>query len=170
VIPAALAVHRATLADAAVMSAIHATCFSPPWDEAAMARFLARPGTLCLMGAAAEIMATPAGLLIARPAADEAELLTLSVAPPCRRAGLGRALLKQAIGDLRVSGATQLFLEVDEANEAALALYRAFGARPVGRRSGYYESGANAVIFSLALSESPSDDGQIAEGPHYDQR
>ena len=91
--PAALAVHRATPADAAVMSAIHATCFNPPWDEAAMAQFLASPGVLCLMGAAAEIMATPAGLLIARRAADEAELLTLAVAPPCRGAGLGRALL-----------------------------------------------------------------------------
>jgi ribosomal-protein-alanine N-acetyltransferase len=168
--PAALAVHRATPADATVMSAIHATCFSPPWDEAAMAQFLASPGVLCLMGAAAEVMATPAGLLIARRAADEAELLTLAVTPPCRRTGLGRALLKQAIGDLRASGATRLFLEVDESNEAALALYRPFGARPVGRRPAYYKSGANALIFSLALSESPSDDGQIAEEPHDDQR
>jgi [ribosomal protein S18]-alanine N-acetyltransferase len=164
------AVHRATPTDAAVMSAIHASCLSPGWDEATMSQFLVSPGVLCLMGAVAEIMATPGGLLIARRADDEAELLTLAVAPPCRRAGLGRALLKQAIGDLRTSGATQLFLEVDEGNEAALALYRAFGARPVGRRPGYYESGANALIFSLALSESPSDDGQIAEEPHDDQR
>jgi len=166
----ALAVHRAAPADAALMAAIHATCFSPPWDEAAMMQFLTSPGVLCLIGAAAEIVAAPAGLLIARRAADEAEILTLAVAPPCRRAGLGRALLAQAIGDLRTSGARQLFLEVDEGNAAALALYRAFGARPVGRRPGYYKSGANAVIFSLALSESASDDGQIAEEPHEDQR
>jgi len=166
----ALAVHRATPADAALMAVIHATSFTPPWDEAAMAQFIASPGALCLIGAAAEIVAAPSGLLIARRAADEAELLTLAVAPPCRRAGLGRALLKQAIADLRASGARQLFLEVDEGNEAALALYRAFGAHPVGRRPGYYESGANAVIFSLALSESPSDDGQIAEEPHDHQR
>lgn len=165
-----LAVHRATPADATVMSAIHARCFSPGWDAAAMAQFLASPGVLCLMGAAAAIMASPGGLLIARRADNEAELLTLAVVPPCRRAGLGRALLEQAVGDLRASGATQLFLEVDEGNEAALALYRAFGARPVGHRPGYYESGANALIFSLALSESPSDDGQIAEEPHDDQR
>ena len=168
--PAVLAVHRASPADAAVMSAIHATCFSPPWDEAAMVRLLASPGVLCLIGATAEIVASPAGLLIARRAADEAELLTLAVTPPCRLAGLGRALLERAIADLRASGARQLFLEVDEGNAAALALYRTFGARRVGRRPGYYESGANAVIFSLALSESPSDDGQIAEEPHDDQR
>jgi ribosomal-protein-alanine N-acetyltransferase len=164
------AVHRATPADAAIMAAIHATCFTRPWDEAAMAQFISSPGVLCLIGSAAEIVAMPAGLLIARRAADEAELLTLAVTPPCRGAGLGRALLERAICDLRASGATQLFLEVDEGNEAALALYRAFGARPVGRRPGYYESGANAVIFSLALSESASDDGQIAEEPHDDQR
>lgn len=168
--PVVLAVHRATPADAAIMAAIHATSFTPAWDESAMAQFLASPGVLCLIGSAAEIAATPAGLLIARCTADEAELLTLAVAPSCRRAGLGRALLEKAIADLRASGARQLFLEVDEGNVAALALYRAFGARPVGHRPGYYESGANAAIFSLALLEAPSDDGQIAEEPHDDQR
>jgi ribosomal-protein-alanine N-acetyltransferase len=166
----ALAVHRAAPADTAIMAAIHATCFSPPWNEAAMSRLLASPGVLCLIGATAEIVASPAGLLIARRAADEAELLTLAVAPPCRHAGLGRALLERAIADLRASGARQLFLEVDEGNAAAIALYRAFGARPVGKRPGYYESGANAVIFSLALSDSAFDYGQIAEKPHDDQR
>jgi len=166
----AFAVHRATPADAAIMAAIHATCFSPPWDEAAMAQLLASAGVLCLMGATTEIVASPAGLLIARHAADEAELLTLAVAPPCRRAGLGRALFEKAIADLRASGARRLFLEVDEGNAAALALYRAFGACPVGQRPGYYESGASAVIFSLALSDSASDDGQIGEKPHDDQR
>jgi len=166
----ALAMHRAAPADAPIMAAIHATCFSPPWNEAVMSQLLASPGVLCLIGATAEIVASPAGLLIARRAADEAELLTLAVAPPCRHAGLGRALLERAIADLRASGARQLFLEVDEGNAAAIALYRAFGARPVGKRPGYYESGANAVIFSLALSDSAFDYGQIAEKPHDDQR
>lgn len=167
---AALAVHRATLTDAAMMAAIHATSFPSPWDEAAMTQFVASPGVLCLIGSATEIVATPAGLLIARRAADEAELLTLAVAPHGRRAGLGRALLEQAIRDLRASGARQLLLEVDEGNDAALALYRSLGANKVGHRRGYYESGANAVIFSLALSDSPSDDGPIAEEPHDHQR
>jgi ribosomal-protein-alanine N-acetyltransferase len=92
-----------------------------------------------------------AGLLIARKVADEAEILTFGVAPACRRMGLGRALLEAAIAALRSSGAKQLFLEVEEGNEPAVQLYRAFGAVPVGKRAGYYEHGADAAIFSLAL-------------------
>ena len=60
-------------------------------------------------------------------------------------------MLEVAIFALRESGTKQLFLEVDKGNEAALALYRALGAQPVGGRAGYYEDGADAAIFSLAL-------------------
>jgi len=172
--PVTRTIHRALPADAGLMAAIHASCFARPsdrpWDEAAMAQFIASPGVLCLLGAATHVVAAPAGLLIARRAADEAELLTLGVTPACRRAGLGRALLTKALADLRASGAGTLFLEVDENNEAALGLYRSLGARPVGRRPGYYESGADAAIFSLALSDRPSDDGEITDEPHEDQR
>jgi ribosomal-protein-alanine N-acetyltransferase len=71
-------------------------------------------------------------------------------------------LLQRAIEQLHASGVSNLFLEVADGNEAALDLYRALGAVPVGRRPSYYESGADATIFSLALSDSGSDDGQIA--------
>src|SRR5262249_37794869 len=117
------------------MAAIHRVCFAKAWDEAAMAQFLASPDTICLIGSIADDSGgVVGGLLIARKAADEAELLTLGVAPACRHAGLGRALLEAAIAALRGSGATRLFLEVDETNQAALALYRSLGAEPVGRR------------------------------------
>ncbi len=66
-------------------------------------------------------------------------------------AGLGRALLQEAISLLRASGAKRLYLEVEDGNEAALKLYRGVGAVPVGKRPGYYEHGADAAIFSLAL-------------------
>ena len=173
--PAELTVQRARPADAGLMAALHASCFGDrpcdrPWDETAMAQFIAGPGVLCLIGSLIAENAVPGGLLIARVAADEAEILTLGVAPACRRAGLGRALLGRAVDDLRASGATQLFLEVDEANVPALALYRALGARAVGRRPGYYASGADAAIFSLALSEQRSDDGQSLEESREHQR
>ena len=59
--------------------------------------------------------------------------------------------LATAIDALRKAGAKQLFLEVDEANEAARSLYQSLGAVAVGRRPRYYEHGADADIFSLAL-------------------
>jgi ribosomal-protein-alanine N-acetyltransferase len=160
--PAVVSVSPATQADAGLMAALHAVCFDRPWDETAMAQFIAGPGTLCLIGFAGDGAPAPTGLLIARRAADEAELLTLGVIPSGRRLGVASALLTEAIGQLCASGARTLFLEVADGNDGALYLYRSLGAVPVGRRPSYYESGVDATIFSLALSDSGSDDGQIA--------
>jgi ribosomal protein S18 acetylase RimI-like enzyme len=44
-----------------------------------------------------------------------------------------------------------LFLEVEPGNAPALRLYESFGAVRVGERKAYYEHGADAAIFSLAL-------------------
>jgi len=133
------------------MASLHAHCFEKAWDAEAMAIFIRGPGTVCLIGFADDDAKMPGGLLIARHAADEAELLTIGVVPGCRRAGLGRALLNHARAALSSRGAMQLFLEVDEKNAAALGLYRAAGAEQVGCRERYYESGADAAIFSLDL-------------------
>jgi [ribosomal protein S18]-alanine N-acetyltransferase len=169
--PLDIKIAQATPLDAGLMAAIHATCFARPWDDASMAQFIAGPGTACLIGSVVDSSgATAAGFLIARRAADEAELLTLGVAPACRRAGLGRALLETAVAQLRSAGATRLFLEVEDGNAAALSLYRAFGASPVGRRKRYYETGSDAAIFSLALSDPRSDDGLVVDDSREDQR
>jgi len=134
------------------MTAIHRECFVNAWNEATMAQFLASPNVLCLIGSVADDSGgVVGGLLIARKAADEAELLTLGVAPACRHTGLGRALLEAAIAALRDSGDKCLFLEVEEGNDAAVELYRSLGATAIGRRARYYEHGADAAIFSLAL-------------------
>jgi ribosomal-protein-alanine N-acetyltransferase len=138
--------------DARVLAALHRECFQRPWDEAAMAQFTSAPATLCLIGSVGDgVSSVVGGLLIARKADDEAEILTFGVAPPCRNQGLGRALLQTAVERLRASGAKRLFLEVADGNEAALRLYRSCGAAPVGRRQVYYDHGADAAIFSLAL-------------------
>ncbi len=155
-------IYRAGPADAAVLAAIHGACFSKGWDAHTMSRFVTTPGVICLIGAPTHETAPPAGLLIAQVAADEAELLTIGVVPAHRREGLGRALFIYAISELSASGATQLFLEVDQANTAAVALYSSLSAEQVGRRERYYESGADAAIFSLALCHPPSDDGRTS--------
>jgi [ribosomal protein S18]-alanine N-acetyltransferase len=147
-----IVIDRATPLDAGLMAALHRSCFPRPWDEAAMATFIASPDTLCLLGSVNhQTEPAPAGFLIARKAADEAELLTLAVVPGRRRAGVARALLTAAMAMLAESGAKQLLFEVEEGNDAAVEIYRSLGATVVGRRARYYEHGADAVIFSLAL-------------------
>ena len=138
--------------DAGVLASLHQTCFARSWDQAAMAQFTASPEVLCLIGSVAGgAEGAPAGFLIAQKTGEEAEILTFGVAPSCRNMGLGRALLQTATELLRASGTKRLFLEVETGNEAALRLYRSFGGEAVGRRTGYYEHGADAAIFSLAL-------------------
>ena len=146
----AIAVRMALPSDAATLASIHARSFARAWDEAAMAQFLGVPGVLALV-ASTKREGPAQGFLLARAASDEAEILTLGVLPTHRRQGLARALLAEAVAGLRRAGGRCLFLEVEAGNEAALALYRSLGAVAVGRRPGYYEHGADAAIFSLAL-------------------
>ena len=153
--PVKTLVLQASPQDAPLLARLHAHCFDKAWDAEAMATFIRGPGTVCLIGFAGDDSPMPGGLLIARSAADEAELLTIGVAPACRHLGLGRALLAHAVAALAAVGTKRFFLEVDETNDAAIALYHAIGAKPVGRREGYYESGAAAAIFSLDLESCP---------------
>jgi ribosomal-protein-alanine N-acetyltransferase len=141
---------RAELADAPLCAAIHAASFPRGWESSDFDPFLAAPACLALL-AVPDNEPAPEGLLLARIAADEAELITLCVAPAHRRRGLARALLAAAMTALRDAGARRLYLEVEEGNEAALGLYRSLGAVPAGRRPGYYAEGKDAAIFSLAL-------------------
>ena len=146
-----ISIREAALADAAIMAAIHSTCFPRCWDEAAMTQLLAEPLCLSLL-AATQGESPPQAFVIVRGVADEAELLTLAVLPDNRRQGLARALVGASSAACREAGAKQLFFEVEDGNDAALRLYRSFGAVAVGSRPAYYENGANAAILSLALS------------------
>ncbi len=87
------------------------------------------------------------GLVLARLAADEGEILTLGVLPSARRQGLGGALLQRAIAEAESS---VWFLEVSAANTAALCLYGAAGFAECGRRRGYYGAGQDALLLKRA--------------------
>jgi tRNA threonylcarbamoyladenosine biosynthesis protein TsaB len=128
--------------DPASLAALHGACFPEAWTAPAIAQLLATPGTFAFAGAQ--------GFILVRAAADEAEILTIAVAPEARRRGLGRALLDAAAAHAVSLGAQRLFLEVSTANDAALALYRGAGFAQAGLRKGYY-NGQDALILSRTL-------------------
>ena len=69
---------------------------------------------------------------------DDAHVTTFGVHPDWRRQGIGRQLLLN-LAELAVSiGARRMTLEVRASNEAAQALYQAFGFEVAGRRPRYY--------------------------------
>lgn len=85
------------------------------------------------------------GVVLARAAAGEAEILTIGVHPAARRQGLARALLHVCYGVLPAMGAERLLLEVAVDNGPALALYRSEGFAAVGRRPRYYRRGRDRI-------------------------
>jgi [ribosomal protein S18]-alanine N-acetyltransferase len=121
--------------DAVDCSALHATGFAHPWSASEFETLLADASCLCV---GVETKAVLAGYLMSRIASDEAEILTVVVAPALRRFGCAQRLLLDHLARLAARGVINVFLEVDAENEAALALYLRNGFQEVGRRKAYY--------------------------------
>ncbi len=134
-LPGLWTIRTLSAADAAVLAALHGGGFDDPWTVATFAGLLALPGTFGFVAIAKD---TPAGFVLARAAADEAEILTLAVAAGSRRRGLGTMLVNHAIATAAEAGAARMFLEVAEDNTAGQGLYRALGFAEIGRRPAYY--------------------------------
>lgn len=131
-----------------LFAALHARCFSDSWDAGAMAGLLSSSG---VTGLVIEAGGAPAGLILVRTVADEAEILTLGVCPQARRGGLGAALLEAAMTAARAARCVTLFLEVSEANTPAAALYAQAGFIETGRRAKYYRDGSDARLLARSL-------------------
>jgi len=131
------------VAGAHALAALHVACFPDPWDAAAISALLVTPGTFAY--------AHDDGFVLARAAGEEAEILTLAVAPAARGRGLGRGLLQAAIARARELGAKTMFLEVGADNPAALALYAGLGFTKCGMRKGYYGGTSDALVLKLPL-------------------
>ncbi len=138
----------ARMGDAATMAAVAAVAVPPGgevWDARAIASLLALPGCFGLLDG-------DGAMLLARVAADEAEILTLGVRPELRRQGRARRLLAAAEAKAWALGARTLFLEVAVGNSAARALYTASGFTLVGRRRCYYVDGGDALVLAKRIT------------------
>ncbi|TIX76227.1 MAG: GNAT family N-acetyltransferase, partial [Mesorhizobium sp.] len=65
--------------------------------------------------------------------------------------GLGWQLMDAVLRELHAQRAEALFLEVDETNVAAIALYRRLGFREVGKRANYYRSPEHGPTGALVM-------------------
>jgi ribosomal-protein-alanine N-acetyltransferase len=135
--------------DAPALADLHARAFETPWDADAIEGALGSPGAF---GLAAWDGEAPAGFILARAIAGEAEILTLAVDPDLRRRGIGRALLAASLALGAHGGASAAFLEVEVGNEAAIGLYERAGFALAGRRRAYYANGHDALVYRLDLN------------------
>ena len=136
-------------ADLESLARLHLHCFAEDaWDAAALASILAMKGAEARLAEEADQVL---GLLFAVILRDEAEILTLGVAPRTRRRGIARLLLGDLFAHARTLGARRVVLEVAADNSAALALYESIGFRTVGLRHAYYHRENGPAIDAWLL-------------------
>ncbi len=131
-------IRKADLDAHETLSALHGMCFSDPWSVEEFRSLLAAANIYAFTAQDADGTEGNSGFILFRHAADEAEIITLGVAPSQRRKGVAGALLSGAVAALETDNIKWLFLEVAEDNAAALGFYRSHGFVEVGRRAGYY--------------------------------
>jgi ribosomal-protein-alanine N-acetyltransferase len=139
---------------ASAVSSLHRASFARGWDQPDVALMLADRAVIA-DGLFLNGQRRPSGFIMSRLASDEAEILSIALDPDWRGRGLSARLLAHHLPELQRRGAARLFLEVEEGNAPALALYRKAGFSIVGAREGYYAkpdgSRARAHVMRLDL-------------------
>ena len=124
------------------LAQIHKLCFpDKPWSESDFAD---------LKKSGCEIIASENGFIVWRVAADEAEIISIGVAPDARRNGIAETMIFLMEQELKKQSIVNVFLEVSEVNTPAKNLYKKCGFKPTGRRPKYYD-GTDAIIMSKGL-------------------
>lgn len=142
------ALSEAAPRDAAAIAGLHAVSFQRGWGEDEIHGLLVDRAVITHR---AMIGRTLVGFILSRLIGDEAEILSVAMAPASRGRGFARPLLDLHLRRLAGLGARAVFLEVDEHNVAACRLYRRAGFAEVGRRQGYYDNGAAALVLRRDL-------------------
>lgn len=143
-------------ADSEMLATLHEEDFARPWTEDEFESLLVQENVFGFAAVEEGVAgARPVGFVLARLAAGEAEILTVTVTRAFRRRGIGHALMDAVLRTLHGERAEVLFLEVDEKNRAAIALYRRLGFREAGRRPDYYRGSTarrgNAIVMRRDL-------------------
>ena len=141
-----------TAPDSEAAARLHGACFAEsPWPAEAFSVLLASQAQGFALWNRAEMI----GLILVRPAADEAEILTFAVDPHHRRQGWGEALLIHSMAALEGQSIIRLFLEVADDNDAARHLYSKLGFEVIAERAGYYKDPAGprtALVMACNLT------------------
>ena len=135
--------------DAAAIAAMHGASFQRGWGEDEIHRLLVERNVVAHRATSGRKLI---GFILSRLAAGEAEILSVAIAPAWRGRGAGAAAARSASAP---AGRPRRPLGVSRSRRATMrrpaALYRRAGFREVGRRQGYYQSGATALVLRRDL-------------------
>lgn len=135
--------------DIDAVTAIEQEIFSKPWSKKSFLDAVRAEHTIYLLAEGATAIMGYCGIWLSGETGD---LCNMAVRPSCRRRGIGRELLAEAIHLSIGRGAKEIFLEVRESNEPAIVLYKNFGFQKIGIRKGYYHIPTeDAVIMRCGI-------------------
>lgn len=97
------------------------------------------------------------GFCILQPVLDEANLLLMAIHPNQQGKGLGFKLLDESIQLLK-NHPVQIFLEVRESNQAAIALYEKSDFHQIDLRKNYYPNKNGTREHAIIMVKTCSDD------------
>lgn len=136
---ASLTLDEAAAAYFRPMADIHAATFPRAWTDGEIEQLLSQPTTLGLVLRKPHSSGgMPVAFAIARTAAAETEVLTIAVHPSWQGYGCGRRLMDALLERTHRDRVQSIFLEVDEHNVRAIALYKRLRFVVVGNRPSYY--------------------------------
>ena len=134
--------------DAATIAALHGVSFRRGWSEQEVDGLLLDRHVIAHRATSGGKLV---GFIMSRLVEDEAEILSVAVAPRAQGRGLARNLLTLHLRRLAGLGCRTVFLEVDEHNAAAIKLYERSGFREVSRRPNYYPGAGGKPAAALIL-------------------
>ncbi|MDY0882175.1 ribosomal protein S18-alanine N-acetyltransferase [Dongia soli] len=139
--------------DLEVLAALHAICFTAPWDQTWTANSFAE--VLAMPGASGIILLDkdnePLGFAVMRSVLDETEIILLAVRPDCRGRGFGKELAQMIVERAHAEGQQAIFLEHAHPNVAAARLYQAAGFKQMGIRRNYYRNRNNEAVDAVTM-------------------
>ena len=134
-----------TTDDAEAVAAIEEKSFAMPWKREDFWREAQNELATYIVGEFDGKIVAYAGAWVSF---NQADVMSVAVAPELRGQGVGTILFGELIKAVKARGATAITLEVRPSNTAAIKLYKSFGLRSVGRRKGYYlDNGEDALIM-----------------------
>jgi ribosomal-protein-alanine N-acetyltransferase len=83
----------------------------------------------------------------------ESEILNIAVAPSMQGMGIGRALMKAILKQLRLQGVSHFYLEVRASNYKAIHLYQSLGFVQSGLRKDYYQTEHQQICEDALLMQ-----------------
>lgn len=139
---------KATPADAGELSELHAVALPPGWSAEALSAYCGQAARIVLK--AVDISGL-LGFAVLQFAADEAEILTIAVRRANQNQGVGSQLMRAAVALFQERSVSHVYLEVEEGNAPALALYEKSGFRIFARRHNYYRKDNGGATTALIM-------------------